>query len=140
MANLLIPNGSDTSLTAITDYIEPSLTYSLNYPDDGQVKGFVDELEAMKQAIYKIINTERYKYIIYSWNYGIELADLFGKPLPYVYAEIQRRLEEALLADDRISKVYDFEFSNLRGEVLVKFKVDTIFGEIEAQKGVSGIV
>ena len=140
MANLLIPNGGDTSLTTITDYIEPSLTYSLNYSDNGQIKGYIDELEAMKQAIYKIINTERYKYIIYSWNYGIELADLFGKPLPYVYAEIQRRIEEALLVDDRISKVYDFEFSNSRGEVLVKFKVDTIFGEIEAQKGVSGIV
>lgn len=140
MANLLIPNGGDMSLTDITDYTEPSLTYSLNYPDDGQIKGYIDELEAMKQAIYKIINTERYKYIIYSWNYGIELADLFGKPLPYVYAEIQRRIEEALLADDRIFKVYDFEFSNSRGDVLVKFKVDTIFGEIEAEKGVSGIV
>lgn len=140
MANLLIPNGGDTSLTDIMDYTEPSLTYSLNYPEDGEIKGYVDELEAIKQAIYKIINTERYKYIIYSWNYGIELADLFGKPLPYVYAEIQRRIEEALLADDRISKVYDFEFSNSRGDVLVKFKVDTIFGEIEAEKGVSGIV
>ncbi|MFQ8776837.1 MAG: DUF2634 domain-containing protein [Roseburia sp.] len=27
----------------------------------------------MKQAIYNILNTERYQYIIFSWDYGVEL-------------------------------------------------------------------
>ena len=103
--------------------------------------GYCDELEAVRQAIYKILNTERYQYLIYSWNYGIELADLFGQPIPYVYAEIQRRITEALLQDDRITDVYDFDFSNNSDDVLCKFSVKTRFGEItNLEKGVTGIV
>ena len=94
----------------------------------------------MRQAVYKILNTERYKYIIYSWNYGIELEDLFGQPIPYVYAELQRRIEEALLNDDRITNVHDFDFSNNGGDVLAVFQVDTIYGTIKASKEVKGIV
>lgn len=33
----------------------------------------------MKQAIYKILQTERFEYLIYSWNYGIELNAVVGK-------------------------------------------------------------
>ena len=99
MSDRLIPN---ETIADVTIAHQPSYTYSLDYARDSQIRGFTDELEAMKQAIYKIINTERYEYIIYSWNYGIELQDLFGQPIPYVYAELQRRISEALLADDRI--------------------------------------
>ena len=72
-----------------------------------------------------------FQYLIYSWNYGIELADLYGQPIPYVYAEIQRRITEALLADDRISNVTNFEFSNPQhGDVFVTFDVVTEYGVI----------
>lgn len=134
----LIPDMSQNPETHQTSY-----TFNLDYGGDGQVKGFCDELAAMRQAIYKIINTERYQYPIYSWDYGIELADLFGKPIPYVYAELQCRITEALMTDDRINSVTGFEFSNSGiggGDVLVKFNVDTIFGTISAQKEVTGVV
>ena len=40
--------------------------------------------------------------------------------------------------DDRITKVYNFDFSNdKRGEVLTKFSVDTIYGTLELEKEVS---
>lgn len=140
--NLLLPSSANTDTAAtVSTYVEPSQTYKLDYATDSQIRGYCDELDAMKQAIYKIINTERYQYIIYSWDYGIELEDLFGQPIPYVYAELQRRIEEALLNDDRITAVHDFEFSNNRGDVLAVFSVDTIYGTISnVSKGVSGIV
>lgn len=77
------------------------------------------------------MNTERYQYLIYSWNYGIELSDLYGQPIPYVYAEIQRRITEALLSDDRISNVTNFNFSNPQGgDVFTTFDVVTDYGII----------
>lgn len=109
----------------------PSKTYGLAYESDGHFKGYQDELEAMKQAIFKILQTERFRHLIYSWNYGIELADLFGMPVPYVFAELPRRISEALMADDRIQKVYDFDLSHDAGNVLCKFSVDTIFGTLK---------
>lgn len=127
MSDKLTPN---ETIADVTIAHQPSYTYALDYARDSQIRGFIDELEAMKQAIYKIINTERYEYIIYSWNYGIELQDLFGQPIPYVYAELQRRISEALLADDRIIDVYGFEFGHNQGDVFTTFSVDTIYGMI----------
>ena len=127
MSDRLTPN---ETIADVTITHQPSYTYALDYSRDSQIRGYTDELEAMKQAIYKIINTERYEYIIYSWNYGIELQDLFGQPIPYVYAELQRRISEALLADDRIIDVYGFEFGHNQGDVFTTFSVDTIYGTI----------
>lgn len=127
---MLLPDNNGNSIVNTSTYIEPSLTYNLDYGTDSQMRGYCDELTAMRQAIYKIINTERYLYLIYSWNYGIELADLFGQPIPYIYAELQRRISEALLNDDRITKVYSFEFNNKREDVFVTFTVDTIYGTV----------
>lgn len=139
--SVLLPNGGDNVIIDAVKYTEPTFTYNIEYGGDKQIKGYVDEIEAMKQAIYKIINTERYQYLIYSWNYGIELADLFGQPIPYVYAELERRIKEALLNDDRIVDVFDFNFSNDRGDVSVDFSVKTIYGTItDIRKVVNGIV
>ena len=55
---------------------QPSLCHRMIF-DDGRISGECDGVEAVKQAIYNILNTERYQYIIYSWNYGVELKDLF---------------------------------------------------------------
>ena len=70
----------------------------------------------------KIINTERYEYEIYSWDYGIELQDLFGKPITYCMSEIKDRITEALLADDRIESVDDFSVERVgKRNLFVKF-------------------
>ena len=115
----------------------PSKTYVMDIDGDRIVGTMTDEIEAVKQAIYKILNTERYRYPIYSWNYGVELADLFGKPIAYVLPEIPRRIKEALVADDRIIDVTAFELSHdKRGNILAKFKVITIFGNFDAGKAV----
>jgi phage baseplate assembly protein W len=131
----MIPTIND-DLTADFEVItHPSLTYKINFEDETIVKT-TDDLEAIKQAVYKILNTERYQYLIYSWNYGIELQDLFVMPLPYVYSELKRRITEALTWDDRIEKVTDFTFSHKRGEVSMTFTVNTVAGNFEAERTV----
>ena len=61
--------------TTLEEVEIPTNTHKINY-DKERVNGYVDNLEAMKQAIYLILNTERYAYPIYSWGYGIELVEL----------------------------------------------------------------
>lgn len=112
---------------------QPSLTYKLNINTD-TFNGYVDELEAYKQTVYKILNTERYEYIIYSWNHGVELKNLFGQPIPYVVPELERRITEALMQDDRTVSVTDFQFDTSKfGVVAVTFKANSIYGETEQQ-------
>ncbi len=114
----------------------PSKTYRMHIEAE-RVNGTADGLDAIAQACYKILNTERYRFVIYSWNYGVELQDLFGKPIPYVFSELPRRIREALLQDDRISAVDSFELSHNRGDVLARFTVHTILGDLELEKGVT---
>ncbi len=115
---------------------ETSHTYKLNL-DESIIAGFVDELEAVKQAIYLILNIERYEYLIYSWNYGIELNDLYGQPIPFVLPELKRRITEALVQDSRILGVDNFSFEINKGKVHATFSVHTIFGDVEAEKVVN---
>ena len=118
----------------------PTKTHRMELYEGNYIIGFVDSLKAMEQAIYKIIRTERYKYIIYSWNYGIELEDLFGMPVEYCIVELERRISEALLQDNRITAVNGFEFDteSERGTVLIKkFIAESVFGEIQSNDGLS---
>lgn len=116
---------------------QPTHTYKMNL-ESNLIRGYTDGQEAMKQAIYKILNTERYQYVMYSWNYGIELLDLYGEPVSYVCPELERRITEALTWDDRIQSVDNFEFNiSKKGEILVTFTAHTVFGDVVAEKVVN---
>ena len=114
----------------------PSHSYHFDL-DAQRVRGLTDNREAMRQAIYKIIYTERYQYPIYSRNYGTEMDDLLGQPIPFVLPEIKRRVAEALLHDDRITAVDSWEFDIRRGVVAATFTAHTIFGDIDVSVEVS---
>lgn len=132
----MIPNVDDDLMADVEVEEQPTLTYEWQLKKD-RIGDKVEGLEAMRQAIYHVINTERYENIIYSWNYGVELAELFGKPVSYCYSEIKRRITEALLQDERITDVHSFEFSRIQCDVLVKFTVETDFGALEAERSVT---
>lgn len=116
---------------------QPTHTYKMNL-ESFSVRGYTDGQEAMKQVIYKILSTERYQYIMYSWNYGIELLDLYGEPVSYVCPELERRITEALTWDERIKSVDNFKFNiPNKNEIHVTFTTHTIFGDVPAEKVVN---
>lgn len=114
---------------------EPGHTYRMKVDQEdgtaGQIIGYIDGRAAVEQAVYKVLNTERGENEIYRDQYGVEIDDLFGMPIPYVVPEVDRRIKEALLMDDRITAVGNFEFDLPRRGVLhVSFLVTSIFGDI----------
>lgn len=132
----MLPNRAfDTGDFEIAE--QPTLTHRMDRERDC-VKGRTDGIDAMKQAVYKILMTERYGSVIYSGNYGIELSDLFGQPVSYVCPELERRITEALLWDSRIESVDNFQFDfSKKGAVSVRFNVQTVFGGFESEKEVN---
>lgn len=118
-----------------TTVTEPSYTFRLN-PENENIKGFVDDLEAVKQAIYLTLNINRYEYVIYDWNYGVEFNDLVGMEKDYAKVLIESRIKDALLQDDRIEAVTDFEFAQNKKSITAYFVVKTIFGDIDMQSEV----
>lgn len=107
----------------------PGRTYKIN-TNSNRINGYTNDLDAVIQTIYLILGTERYMFDIYSWDYGVELHNLIGKPMPYVMSEIPRRIKDALITDDRIEDVIDFEFEPDGKTLHVSFTVVTNVGGI----------
>ncbi len=112
---------------------QPSKTYLLK---DGRIRGHIEGLEAVRQNVYCILNTERFDHIIYSWNFGVELNQLYGKTAGVIQSKIKKRIKEALLQDDRILSVEAFSFIQ-KGKILsVTFIVSTETGALSIEKEV----
>lgn len=114
--------------------IETTRTYKMS---ETKIQGFTDELKALQQAIYKVLNTEKYEYPIYSFSYGIELESLIGKDLTYVKIELKRRIQECLFQDERIESVNNFEFTIIGDQMICVFHVVSIYEEITIKKEVN---
>lgn len=132
----MIPKVNDELLADFEEAVAlPTKNYKI-YTEKNRIAGFVDEIEALKQAIFLMLSIERYDYIIYSWDFGVEFKDLFGKATSYVLPEIKRRIPECLIQDDRILSVDGFRFEVSKNKVHVTYTVHSIYGEFEMEKEV----
>lgn len=128
----MIPQVNDDLKLDFTVETLPSRTFKMN-PNTLSIIGTIDEIKAVEQAVFLILNTERYEWLIHSWDYGVELHNLIGQPADFCIPEIERRVREALLQDDRITAVQNFEFEVNKKKVLTTFVVVSIFGEINTE-------
>ncbi len=136
----MIPTWIKTEQIATKVVKQPSKTYHLDL-QRGRIVGFVDGYEAIKQAIIKIMLTEKYAYVIYDHYYGVGLEQYIGKDISFVVADLGSTIENALLYDDRILAVNDIEItrgSNIDG-LLVKYSVETVDGGLNGEQEVKMI-
>ena len=136
----MIPTWIKTEQIEIKVVKQPSKTYHLDL-QRGRIVGFVDGYEAIKQAIIKIMLTEKYAYVLYDHYYGVGLEQYIGKDISIVVADLGSTIENALLYDDRILAVNDIEItrgSNIDG-LLVKYSVETVDGVLNGEQEVKMI-
>ena len=114
---------------------QPNLTYKIDF-EKRRIVGMVDGLEAIKQAVYLILRTERYEYLIYSDNYGSEFRGLIGMEPAFIQSELKRRITEALTQDDRIEDVTNFQTEINGDSATVRFTVVTTFGDFSTEQEV----
>ena len=130
MATLPEGVGLDTSLKYVD---RPTNTFMIDW-SSRQISGMGSGLAAMRQAVDIILNTERFRWQIYSPNFGVELEEMIGEEYDYVTSEIARRGEDAFSTDGRVLSVGNFVFSDQgQGALQCVFDVSTIFGPIQAE-------
>lgn len=113
----------------------PTRTYRVA---NGRIRTMTDGHEAMVQAVDKILRTERFVFSIYDENYGNDFIELLGKEFEYAEVEVQRMLEEALYADDRVTDVRVDEIRQTDAMALtVTGTAETIYGTIPIESEVS---
>lgn len=117
-----------------TDEPLPSKTYKAR---EDKIQGYTDGLDALQQAIQKMLNTEQYEYPIYSNDYGIDITSLIGQDREYVRVELKKRITDCLMADERIQSVDSFAFSSDGDTLSCSFTVTSIYGELLLSKEVN---
>lgn len=132
----MLPINNNLVNTEDTVLEVPSKTFFIDFINN-KVVGTVDGVEAVKQAVFLILNTERYENMVYDWDYGFETQDLIGMPIGYIYPELKRRIEEALTQDDRIESVEAFDFKKSGAIVTVSFTVISKQGIFETETEVN---
>lgn len=108
---------------------QPTLTWIAD-PVTRRIRGRGDGWEAIRQAVEIIVSVERFKWQIYTPNFGTDYNGLLGTEPGYAASELQRRLEDAFLPDSRILGMKDFTWSFSGVSLSVRFTVLTVFGDI----------
>jgi phage baseplate assembly protein W len=131
----MIPAGGSILNAPVEEQQQPSLTWKLDL-ENKRITQMIDGLEAVKQAVFVILETERFQHLIYSFDFGSELQGLIGKSPLFVQSEIRRLIKEALLQDDRITDVQNITFQTQGDSMLVEFTVVSVFGNFTMTKEV----
>jgi hypothetical protein len=105
----LIPSNRNLIVTQIGQN-EVTRTYKVDSYNK-RIIGTTDGQPAIEQAILKNFDTERFAYVIYSKNYGIELEKYIGKDYDFIRSDLQRAIEECLLVDARIYSINNLQFT-----------------------------
>lgn len=132
----LVPDFSEEELaellaeTEAEEDVQPSKTYKLDFTT-GRIGGFIDETEALQQAVHKAIITARERFLIYTDEYGCELEDLIGSSVTkaFIETDIPRVIEEALVYDDRIDSINDLAITAVGDTVTISFSITDSNGE-----------
>lgn len=90
---------------------------------------------ALEVWIYKALKTERFEYLAYSWQYGIELKPFIGKVMGVQerYSELQRVITECLMVNPYVRSIDSFSITpENRAELIrVHITLTTVYGEVE---------
>lgn len=117
-------------------FVQPAWDFERDrflYDGNGQ-HIYVEGIEALKVWIYKALRTERFSYIAYSWQYGIELHPFIGKVMSVQerYSELKRVITECLMVNPYILSIDSIEFepANRENEVTTTVTLTTVYGEV----------
>lgn len=96
----------------LKEEVVPDKTYRLNF-NTLTIGGIIDEEEARRQAVLKILMTEAEVVPVYDPGYGRMYEDLNGAPTTYAFSEVKNRIKNAILQDERFVAVSftDWEIS-----------------------------
>ncbi len=112
--------------------------YGMNF-DTGQLTGKVVEgIEAIKVWVWNCLHSERYRYAIYSWQYGAEFEQYIGQTVSdeYLQNDCQTETEDALMVNPYISGIDDFEASIEGDHLSISFTLETTLGNTEVSTSV----
>lgn len=124
-----LPSSDLDLVQGVTFAAQPTRTWGINRAT-GRIVGEIDGFAAVRQAVEIILRVERFRWQIFLPSSGTEWRGLIGEDAGYVAAELQRRIREALMMDDRVTGIRDFAHSFDGDNLTADLTVTTVYGDI----------
>lgn len=109
---------------------QPDLTWGIDKRTN-RIQGRISGLDAVRQAVEILLNTERFRWQIYQPYSGMQWEGLVGQDPGYVASELQRRIREALTMDDRVRGISGFSYSVTGDSLTASLTVNTVYGDTQ---------
>ena len=112
--------------------------YGINF-ETGQLSGkIVEGYDAILVWTWLALHTPRYRYYIYSEDYGQEYEDLIGKSYSseLTQSELERMTEECLMENPYITGIENFSCIKEEEKVKISFSLITTLGYGEVSTNV----
>lgn len=135
-----LTKASNTTAAAVATVQEIPREYGVDFKTGRLTGRIVEGIEAIKVWVWNCLHSERYRYALYSWQYGVEYEQYIGETITdeYLQSDCQTETEEALLESPYITGISDFEASiDDSGATLhLTFTVNTTLGDMEVDENV----
>lgn len=97
----------------------------------------VEGLEAIKVWCWKVLHTERYEHLIYTWDYALDIEQFTGQTLSNLNkVEIIKEITEGLMQNKHITSVDNFILSTKKKKTFIEFNINTEYGLLTERKEV----
>lgn len=109
--------------------LETMETFRIDFKRGIITSEIIDQVEAIKQFVYIALKTERFLFPIYSQDYGSEIREVIqdrNSTEELRLSEVERMIEEALIFDERIEAVENYEFTVDGDRYYASFDVVTV--------------
>lgn len=125
-----LPTASIDLSAGVSFVSQPSRTWYIN-KETNRIQGECDGWQSVRQAVEVILNVERFRWQIYSPSSGMQWEGLIGQDPGYVASELQRRITDALLMDDRVRGISDFSYTVEGNTLRASLTVNTVYGDTQ---------
>ena len=105
--------------------------FGVNFDTGAMTGEIVEGSEAVKVWAWFALQSARYRYQVYSWDYGSELESLIGTGYSeqYTKSRVQKMLEDCLLINENITGIKNLACTFDGESLSASFTLQTKFGE-----------
>lgn len=131
----LFPFASTEEINLVTPDVTASSIreFEYDFKKERLTGRIVTGVDALCVWAYLALKAKRYRWVIYSWQYGEEYTNLIGYSYDedYLYSEVKRYIEECLLINEHITGIADLEVVQVKDKLSISFTLVTDVGSKE---------
>lgn len=133
----LFPFATDEEIALATPEITASSIreYGFDFKKNRLTGKIVEGVDAICVWAYLALRAKRYRWVIYSWQYGEEYTNLIGNSYSeeYLKSEVRRYMEECLFENEHIKAIEDLSVVQENEHLQIDFKLVTDVGSKEVE-------